>query len=100
MDATNEIMISSGMHQFQHGRITAIDTATVIPFAHVQLRNRNGELSTIRGAYVPLKYCVEIDQGCTDAFRAAAKEARKARRAALKALGVAPAPAAKPINWN
>jgi len=36
----DDVMINSGMHQFQHGRIQAIETATEIQFAHVLLRTK------------------------------------------------------------
>jgi len=38
----DDVIINSGMHQFQHGRIQAIETATEIPFAHVLLRTKGG----------------------------------------------------------
>ncbi len=103
MEAVNEVMISSGLHQFQHGQIIQVDKTTEIPFARIQLRNKDGELSTIRGAYVPLKYCVAIGQDCANAVRAAARSARKARRALLKSATIQPGPAlanAKPLDWK
>lgn len=77
-----EVLIHSGMHQFHHGRIESIDTSTEIPFAHVALRGSKGQILTTRGAYVPLKYCAEIDKETCDAVAAARKAAMKARRAA------------------
>lgn len=104
MEATKnaEVMIASGLHQFQHGRIASVDYSTTIPFAHVILRGRRGQFLSLSGAYVPLKYCAVIDKGVADACHAAAKAARKVRRAASKALAAA-APKAKvdvtPIDW-
>jgi hypothetical protein len=80
-----EILIHSGLHQFQHGQITSIDTATEIPFAHVRLRGSKGQFLERSGAYVPLKYCIEIDDETAKAMRAAARAVRKQLRAAEKA---------------
>lgn len=101
MNVNNEIMIASGLHQFQHGLITAIDRSTTIPFAHVTLRAKSGEYLKRSGAYVPLKYCVEIGEECANAVRAAAKMARKMRRAAAKEqVAAAPAPTGKELAWK
>jgi hypothetical protein len=100
MQANNEIMISSGLHQFQHGQIIKVDAATEIPFAHVRLRNKNGELSKLRGAYVPLKYCVEIGKECAAAVRALAKSARKARLPVIKKITSQALANAKPLDWK
>lgn len=103
MKSHKDVMIASGMHQFQHGEIMKVDNATVIPFAHVRLRNKNGELSKVRGAYVPLKYCVEIGRDCAASVSRARREARKARRLLLKNAAIEPGPAlanAKPLDWE
>lgn len=96
-----EIMIACGLHMFQHGRIASIDQATEIPFAHVELRGTKGQLLQRSGAYVPLKYCVEIDSALCDELHAAAKAAKKALRAARKAAqDVAPAVDGAPLVWG
>jgi hypothetical protein len=83
----DEIIVNSGAHQFDAGRITAITTWTEIPFAHVSLHNRDGSYSITRGIYVPLKYCQKIDaETCAEVARLS-KEKRKALRAARKAAG-------------
>lgn len=101
MPAQNsEVLIASGLHQFQHGRIRSIDTATEIPFAHVELRGCRGQLLVTRGAYVPLKYCVELDGETLRVIATEAKARRKARRQAEKeAIAAAPAPAVADISW-
>lgn len=98
-----EVLISSGLHQFQHGKIVDIDYSTTIPFAHVALRGSKGQLLVRSGAYVPLKFCAEIDIETANACAASAKAARKARRVARKALASA-APVAvidpAPLSWQ
>jgi hypothetical protein len=57
-----EVMIAGGGHQFQHGRVTSVDSKSfTIPFAHVQLRGIRGALLKNRWAFVPAKYLVEFD---------------------------------------
>ena len=51
----SEVLIHSGMHQWQHGVIERIETATEIPFAQVALRGSKGQVLQRSGAYVPLK---------------------------------------------
>ena len=72
-----EVLISSGLHQWQHGQIESIDTATQIPFAIVQLRGYGGALLVTKQAYIPLKYCAIFD---AEAMRAEAKSRRKAQK--------------------
>ena len=97
----SEVLIAAGLHQFQHGRIASIDTATEIPFAHVELRGAKGQLLVTRGAYVPLKYCVELEPELIRSISAEAKARRKARRqaerAALDAAILASQP--RPMSW-
>lgn len=83
----DDVMINSGLHQFQHGRIQAIETFTEIPFAHVLLRNKAGKLSKIgNGAYVPLKYCQAIDaETCAWAAAGRKEMMKKARRRRFEA---------------
>jgi len=40
--AVREVMIHSGAHRFQHGRVIAENNTFSIPFTHVQLRGRGG----------------------------------------------------------
>lgn len=89
----SEILIACGMHQFQHGRVDSIDTATEIPFAHIQLRGRSGDFLTRSGAYVPLKYCVILEAEVAAELAKIAKAARKVRRLADKAAEAAKAAA-------
>jgi hypothetical protein len=96
----SEILISSGLHQFQHGRIESIDTTTEIPFAHVALRGSKGQLLQRSGAYVPLKYCVELDDETCKQAAAQYKAVRKARRLAAKEAEAAAAVADQPIDWT
>lgn len=59
---------------------------TEIPFAHVLLRNKAGDLSGRGdGAYVPLKYCHEITKEEADICKAGRKEMMKRQRALSKA---------------
>lgn len=98
----SEVLICSGMHQWQHGRIEHIETATEIPFAQVSLRGTKGQILQRSGAYVPLKYCVELDDATCQAVAAQAKAVRKAElkaiRAAAKELVGADEPADE-IDW-
>lgn len=98
----SEVLICSGMHQFQHGRIESIDTHTEIPFAHITLRGKAGQFLQRSGAYVPLKYCIEIDEATCKAVNAQMKAARKARRAAAKAAQEAAGaePKHDAIDWQ
>jgi hypothetical protein len=101
MPAQNsEVLITSGLHQFQHGRIESIDTATEIPFAHIALRGSKGQILQRSGAYVPLKYCVELDEETCKKVAAEYKEVRKARRLALKEAEAKAVVADHPINWE
>lgn len=101
MPALNaEVLIASGMHQFQHGRIESIETATEIPFAHVALRGSKGQILQRSGAYVPLKYCVELDDETCKAVAAAAKAHRKQLRQAAKAAEKSAALAPQPMDWE
>lgn len=62
MRAGAEVMIAAGGHQFQHGRVSTLDSTTyTIPFAHVQLRGKKGQLLKNRWAFVPAKYLAEFD---------------------------------------
>ena len=92
-DITKEddyVMINSGMHQFQHGKIQSIENGTQIPFAHVALRNRGGDLyAKGNGAYIPLKYCQVIDEETAKLFHNARKEMMKKQRARAKVVNAA-----------
>lgn len=96
----SEVLITSGLHQFQHGRIESIDTATEIPFAHIALRGSKGQILQRSGAYVPLKYCVELDDETCRQVAAAAKARRKAHRLALKKAEEAAILAPQEIDWE
>lgn len=98
----SEVLIASGLHQFQHGRISKIDTSTSIPFAHIALRGARGQILVTRGAYVPLKYCVEMDAETLSTIEAEAKARRKARRKAEKESieNAAGNSAVKNIDWE
>lgn len=95
----SEVLIHSGMHQWQHGVIEHIETATEIPFAQVALRGSKGQVLQRSGAYVPLKYCVELDKETCDAVAAQYKAARKRLRAAEKAAAKI-APPAQDLSWQ
>jgi hypothetical protein len=98
----SEVLIHSGLHQFQHGRIESIDTSTEIPFAHITLRGKAGQFLVNSGAYVPLKYCVELDEETckvlSERRKAAMKAARAAARTAAKAEAQQAAP--EPMHWG
>lgn len=96
----SEVLIASGLHQFQHGRIESIDTATEIPFAHVALRGSKGQLLQRSGAYVPLKYCIELDDETCKTLAAEYKAIRKARRLAAKEAEAKAVVADQPIDWE
>lgn len=85
-----EVMIHSGAHRFQHGRVVAEDHSYSIPFTHVQLRGRGGQLMQSKFAFVPSKYICDFDveqmrldeQAKVDAqFGADSKQAAKVRKA-------------------
>ena len=94
----SEVLIHSGMHQWQHGVIERIETATEIPFAQVALRGSKGQVLLRSGAYVPLKYCVELDKETCDAVAKQYKARRKQLRAAAKEAEKVAAPA-QDLSW-
>ena len=95
----SEVLIHSGMHQFQHGRIERIETSTEIPFAQVALRGTKGQLLQRSGAYVPLKYCVELDDETCKEVARQYKAKRKALRDAAKSGEQVEIPAPV-ISWE
>jgi hypothetical protein len=42
-----EVMIHSGAHRLQHGRVVAVDDSYSIQFTHVQLRGKGGATHAI-----------------------------------------------------
>lgn len=95
----DDILIHSGMHQFQHGRIESIDMHTEIPFAHIILRGKGGQFLQKSGAYVPLKYCIELDEETCQAVAEQRKAKMKAARAALRAT-LKDQEVRDPIDWE
>jgi hypothetical protein len=85
IEVNSEVIINSGMHQYQRGRIVDVDTATEIPFAHIALRGSKGQLLQRKAALVPVKYCDEFTKEAAKAARVAMKAERKARHDALAA---------------
>jgi hypothetical protein len=82
IEITSEVLIHSGLHQWQHGRIVGIDYDTEIRFVHVRLRGKQGQFLERSAAYVPLKYCTELEPELCASLRQAAREATKRMRKA------------------
>jgi hypothetical protein len=90
-----EVMIHSGAHRFQHGRVISEDNSFSIPFSHVQLRGKGGRLMQSKFAFVPSKYLCHFDvaalraqeQARVDAqYGADSKHAARIRKAIAKAV--------------
>jgi len=101
IEVNSEVIINSGMHQYQCGRVVDIDAATEIPFARIVLRGSKGQLLQRKAALVPLKYCDEFTKEAAKVARAAMKAARRARHEELAArvtaqLGIA----IEALNWD